>query len=480
MIDTHAHLNFDAFNEDIDEVIQRAKSSGLEYIIVPGVEPENLNSLLEFAKSKKEIYCGMGIHPHNAKESGMNELQLVVKNSTDDKVVAIGEIGLDYFYDFATPDEQKEIFRAQIKIAKNMNLPVIVHNREADNDIYDILEEEQDGNLNGVLHCFSSNADFLEKAINLGFHVSFTGNITFKKVNLEEVVKKAPIDRILLETDSPFMTPVPFRGKRNEPSYVKYIAEKIAEMKNISIDEVISMTTVNAKKLFGLITIILFLFVTSGILYSQTTETTESEIATEEFENPYHKFIGIGPVFGSNTIVETYSLKNPSGVKTGEKSESHDGLFIYGGSVYYGLVDYCILEVTYLYSINKKISEEANGLIDPFTYDIIELSSNWIINPYSRVNFYGIGGYTAIFSSLNKQKFSSSYLNFGLGFYFNLATKYGLVNFVAEWKLNFLLNSITNTHWYPPGKPESPIDADLTNFFSIPRFGVVFYPKLNF
>ena len=405
----------------------------------------------------------------------MEELQLVVKNSDDEKVVAIGEIGLDYHYDFATHDEQKKIFREQIKIAKNKNLPIIVHNREADEDIFHILNEEQDGNLKGVLHCFSSNVDFLEKAINLGFHVSFTGNITFKKVNLDEAVKKAPIERILLETDSPFMAPVPFRGKRNEPLYVKYIAEKIAEIKNITIDEVISMTTSNAKKLFGLITMLLFLFVSSGVLYSQDSETPDEEVATEEYENPYNKFIGVGPMFGSNTIVETYTLKTSGG----EQNESHDGLFIYGGSLYFGLLDYCILEATYLYSINKKISEEANGLIAPFTYDIVELSSNWIINPYSRVNFYGIGGYTAILSSLNKQKNNSSYLNIGLGFYINLETKYGLLNFVAEWKLNFLLNNIS-TRWYPPGKPESPITADLTNFFSIPRFGIVFYPKLNF
>ena len=480
MIDTHAHLNFDAFKDDIDEVIHRAKSGGIEYIIVPGVEPKNLNSLLEFAKSRDEIFCGMGIHPHNAKESGSVELNLVEKNSDDKKVVAIGEIGLDYYYDFATPDEQKKIFREQIKIAKNRNLPVIVHNREADEDIYNILNEEQDGNLKDVLHCFSSNVEFLEKAINFGFHVSFTGNITFKKVNLGDVVKKAPLDRILLETDSPFMTPVPFRGKRNEPSYVKYVAEKIAELKNISLEEVISMTTANAKKLFGLMTMLMFIFVTTGIIYSQPTDTPEKDIKTEDYENPYHKFIGIGPVFGSNTIVETYSLKNTLGEKTGEKSESHEGLFIYGGSVYYGILDYCILEATYLYSINKKISEEANGLIDPFTYDIIELSSNWIINPYSRVNFYGIGGYTVIFSSLNKQKYSSSYLNFGLGFYFNIETKFGLLDFIAEWKLNFLLNNI-KTHWYQPGKPpEDRIPADLTNFFSIPRFGIVFYPKIKF
>ncbi|MCL5991603.1 MAG: TatD family hydrolase, partial [Bacteroidetes bacterium] len=278
MIDTHAHLNFEAFKDDIDEVIQRAKSGGVEYIIVPGVEPENLNSLLEFAKSREEIYCGMGIHPHNAKGAGIKELKIVEKNSEEKKVVAIGEIGLDYYYDFAEPDEQKKIFREQIKIAKKKNLPVIVHNRQADEDIYNILNEEQDGNLNGVLHCFSSNVDFLDKAVNLGFNVSFTGNITFKKVNLDEVLIKAPIERILLETDSPFMTPVPFRGKRNEPSYVKYVAEKIAELKNISIDEVISMTTANAKKLFGLITILLFLFIISGILNAQTTENTDEEV----------------------------------------------------------------------------------------------------------------------------------------------------------------------------------------------------------
>ncbi|TAL68684.1 MAG: TatD family deoxyribonuclease [Bacteroidetes bacterium] len=471
MIDTHAHLNFDAFKEDIDEVIARAKSGGVECIIVPGVEPENLNSLLEFAKSRNEIYCAMGIHPHNAKEAGDEELKLVEKNSDEKKVVAIGEIGLDYYYDFATPDEQKKIFSEQIKIAKKRNIPVIVHNREADEDIYNILNEEQDGNLKGVLHCFSSGVDFLEKALNLEFHVSFTGNITFKKVNLDEVVKKAPMERILLETDSPFMTPVPFRGKRNEPSYVKYVAEKIAELKNITIEEVISMTTANAKKLFGLMTLILFFLLTTSALFSQNPDTTESGNEAEGYENPYHKLIGIGPIIGYNTIVEEYETKGRT------QNVTYEGLLAYGGTLFFGLLDYLVFDASYIYSINNKISEEPQniGLIKPYTYNIFELSSNWIVNPYSRVNFFGTLGYTAIFSQINNENKNASYINFGLGILFNLNTNYGLINGLLEVKINQLLSHI-NTH-YPPGSSN---EALLTHYFSIPRFGIVFYPKFKF
>jgi hypothetical protein len=280
------------------------------------------------------------------------------------------------------------------------------------------------------------------------------------------------MSRLLLETDSPFMTPVPFRGKRNEPSFVKYIAEKIAHLKNITIDEVISMTTANAKKLFGLTAILLFLFVMTGVLISQDTETTD-ETTTEEFESPYHKFIGIGPMFGSNTIVETYKFPG------GTKEVSYEGIFIYGGTLYFGLLDYCVLEATYLYSKNTKISEESKGLIDPYTYNIFELSSNWIVNPYSRLNVYGNIGYTVIFSYMNKENQSSSYFNIGLGFFFNLETTYGLLNFVAQWKLNFGLNSISTKYW-TKGDPPVPIESDLNNFFSIPRFGIVFYPAINF
>ncbi|MBI5324850.1 MAG: TatD family hydrolase [Ignavibacteriae bacterium] len=465
MIDTHAHLNFDVFKDDIDDVFERAKSEGIESVIVPGVEPFNLNSILDFARSKKEIFCAMGIHPHNAKDTNESDIMFVEKNSNDNKVVAIGEIGLDYYYDFATPDEQKKIFVEQIEIAKNKNLPVIVHNREADDDIYKILRDKQDGNLKGVLHCFSGNVDFLEKAVNLDFHVSFTGNITFKKVNLDDVVKKAPLDRILLETDSPFMTPVPFRGKRNEPSYIKFVANKIAEIKNISMEEVISMTTANAKKLFGIISIILFMMFSSVFLYSQNTDADNP--GNEEFVNPFHKFIGIGPIIGYNTIVEEYQTSKVA------QNVTYEGLFAYGGSVFYGLLDYCLIDATYIYSKNTKITIDF-PTIEPYTFNIFELSSNWIVNPYSRVNFFGTIGYTAIFSTINKEEKDASYINFGLGICLNLDTKYGLINGLLSIKINQLLSTLST--YYPPNS-KSP--ADLTHYFSIPRFGVVFYPKFK-
>ncbi|MFC2130639.1 TatD family hydrolase [Bacteroidota bacterium] len=470
MIDTHAHIDFNAFDEDRKDIIERAFNSGVEYIIIPGVEPKDFSRLLELTQEYKNLYCGMGVHPHNAKDADKVVFNSIRKNADNHNVKAIGETGIDYYYDFAPKDLQQAHFRNQLKIAKETGLPAIVHNREADEDVLRIIEDEQDGSLKGVLHCFSSPPETLNKALELGFNISFTGNITFKKSNLDEVVRDVPLDRLMLETDSPFMTPVPLRGKRNEPANVKYIAQKIAELKSISFEEVIDMTSKTAKKLFNLSIFLLAFLLAFSMTSAQSIldDIAEVESPEEELIHPYKKFIGFGPVFGTNTVVETYFLE------IGEKDVSYDGLFAIGGAITYGVFDYLVVEAAYNYSKNTKIVEEQDGLIDPSIYQNFEISTHWIINPYSRVNFFGTLGATAFFNSFNNVPNNQIGWNAGLGFYVNIPSDYGLFNIVAEWKINFETERKTQLYWDYSKKTQE--EKDTKSFYSIPRVTILYYP----
>ena len=189
MIDTHAHIDADAFDEDRDEMITNAFASGVEAIIIPAIEPDRYDRVLTICNQYEHIYCGMGVHPHNANDYSATVEDRIIALLEDPKVKAVGEIGLDYYYDFAPKDIQQEVFRRQLNIAKTYDMPVIIHNRESDEDMIAILKEEQNGELKGVLHCFSSDLNMLEKALALGFHISFTGNITYKKSILNEIVR---------------------------------------------------------------------------------------------------------------------------------------------------------------------------------------------------------------------------------------------------------------------------------------------------
>jgi len=468
MIDTHSHIDTTAFNEDRDDIINRAIESKVEYIIVPAISCEGHHNLLEIAHKYDMVYCGIGIHPHNANETNSKNLQQVWDLADNDKVVAIGETGIDYYYDFAPKQIQLDCFTEQIRIGKEKNKPIIVHNREADSDIFKILEKEQDGTLRGVLHCFSSGLDEMRRAIELGFHISFTGNITFKKSNLTEVVQEVPLDRLLLETDSPYMTPVPFRGKRNEPANVKYIAEKISEIKSISINEVIKMTTQNAKSLFKIMMLIISFSLSSVNLFSQDVQSTGTYVYEE---SPYLKNIGLGVVLGTNTVVETYNVRD---------DRSWDGLLSIGGTAIYYPLDFMNLQFTYLYAQNTEISDLYEIVEEPSRYHIYEASMAFSPNPYNRISFHLIGGASVIHTIywdpdiVEMNKHTRFALNAGLGFNFNLpAGSAGLFNIYAEWKLNFIFGS--ETFDIDP-RSLSPDPVDVTMFMSIPRLGVVWFP----
>lgn len=491
MIDTHAHIDTEAFDADREEMLERAQSSGVESIIIPGIEVKDFDRVLNLADSYEYIYCGIGIHPHHSNEIKEVDFYRVESLCGNKNVVAVGEIGLDYYYDFSPVEVQHNVFKKQLGIAKSLDMPVIVHNREADNDIINILKAEQNGNLRGVLHCFSSPVETLNEAVDLGFHISFTGNITFKKSTLSEVVKAAPLDRILLETDSPYMTPVPKRGKRNEPSNVNYIAEKIAEIKNISIQEVISMTTGNAKKLFNLA--ILMIFLSFTLAFAQTENeydedyyddgNPENDEFVEEYYHPYKKFLGFGPVIGFNTIVETYYYD------IFDQDVSNEGIIAYGGSFCYSPMDILVVEAAYLYSKNEKIAKQWDFALNPNTHQFWELSTHWTPNPYGRINVYGTIGLTLIQNSYgsrdslgNKFQLESDLMgiNAGLGFYINIKTSAGLFVPTLSWVLNFQLGR--SNALLPIDRDKvtgEPIfkDAEVSTFFSIPRFGLTYYPN---
>jgi len=252
-IDTHSHLFYPNFEDDLDDVIQRAKDSGVDFILVPATDLATAKEVINLIEKYDMIYGAVGIHPHETKDwepSLLNEIESLTSHK---KIVAIGEIGLDYFYDYSPKEKQIKAFKSQIDLALKIDLPIIVHNRDSDKDMMEIINSYGGSGLKAQFHCFNGSLNDAKDLMQMGYMISFTGNITFKKADeLREVLKNVRIDQLLLETDSPFLTPVPFRGKRNEPAYVKYIAEQVAEAHEISIEEVGRITSFNAFRFFGI------------------------------------------------------------------------------------------------------------------------------------------------------------------------------------------------------------------------------------
>ncbi|MCX8045842.1 MAG: TatD family hydrolase [Anoxybacillus gonensis] len=254
LFDTHAHLNATQFSEDVEQVIERARAEGVSHIVVVGFDRPTIQRAMELAEEYPFIYAAVGWHPVDAIHMTDEDLVMIERLAAHPKVVALGEMGLDYYWDQSPKDVQKEVFRKQIRLAKKVKLPIIIHNRDATADIVDILREECAEEVGGVMHCFSGSIEVARQCIDMNFYISFGGPVTFKNAKKpKEVAKEIPLDRLLIETDCPYLTPHPFRGKRNEPSYVKYIAEAIAELKGLSFEEVAQKTSDNAKRLFGII-----------------------------------------------------------------------------------------------------------------------------------------------------------------------------------------------------------------------------------
>jgi TatD DNase family protein len=253
LFDSHAHLNAIQYEEDIVEVIQRAKDEKVTHIVVVGFDKETISKAMELTDQYDMIYAAVGWHPVDAIDMTEEDLKWIKKLAAHPKVVAIGEMGLDYYWDKSPKDIQKEVFRKQIQLAKEVKLPIIIHNRDATEDVVRILQEENASEVGGIMHCFTGSLEVAKQCMDMNFYISFGGPVTFKNAKKpKEVVKEIPMDRLLIETDCPYLTPHPFRGKRNEPSYVKYVAEQIAELRGVTLEEVATKTSDNARKLFGI------------------------------------------------------------------------------------------------------------------------------------------------------------------------------------------------------------------------------------
>ncbi|MDW8466578.1 MAG: TatD family hydrolase [Chloroherpetonaceae bacterium] len=251
-VDTHAHLSFEDYDQDRDEVMARLKAQGVRLIINPGTSVETSQAAIALAEQCEFIYANVGLHPNDVHPVTDDDFQKLDELAAHPKVVAIGEIGLDYHYPDANPVKQEHCFREMLRLAKRRDLPVVIHTRDAWHDTFRILEEEKSSNLRGMMHCFSGGVEEAERAIALGFKISIPGIVTFKKLNLPEVVAAVPLSEILTETDCPYLAPVPHRGKRNEPAFVVEVAKKIASVKGLAVEQVGEMTYKNACALFQL------------------------------------------------------------------------------------------------------------------------------------------------------------------------------------------------------------------------------------
>ncbi len=253
LVDSHCHLDMTAYDDDCQEVIARAQEAGVKTIFTIGIDLESSQAAADLAARHDNIYASVGIHPHHAQEAGDQAYEALAKLASQPKVVAYGEIGIDLFKDYAPVAVQTQVFREQLEVAKKLGLPVIIHDRDAHDIILDILQESGPYLAGGVIHCFSGDKDVARRFLDLGFYLSIPGVVTFKKaLELQEAAAFIPLDKMLVETDGPFLAPEPWRGKRNEPAYTLYTAEKIAQLKGISLDEVARQTTRNSAALFAI------------------------------------------------------------------------------------------------------------------------------------------------------------------------------------------------------------------------------------
>lgn len=249
MIDTHSHI-YMIEKISVDEVVKNALDSGVDKIVVPSAYPKDIDIVMDLVQKYDNVYGLLGVHPTEARDWDDDLIEKIKEYSKNPKIVGIGEIGLDYYWDKSFNDLQKEAFIKQIRLANELNLPVSIHDREAHKDTFDILKEYNKGS-EVVMHCFSGSLEFAKECVKAGYYLALGGVVTFKNaVKMKEVAKWIPIERLLLETDAPYLTPVPFRGKENQPSFVKYTAQEIAKLRDITFEEVDEVTTKNAGKIF--------------------------------------------------------------------------------------------------------------------------------------------------------------------------------------------------------------------------------------
>ncbi|MGG5254527.1 TatD family hydrolase [Neobacillus sp. SM06] len=253
LFDTHAHLNADQYADDLEEVVERAKQAGVSNMVIVGFDRPTIQKAMELVEHYDFMYASVGWHPVDAIDMTDEDLAWIEELASHPKVVALGEMGLDYYWDKSPKEIQKEVFRKQIRLAKKVKLPIVIHNREATADIVEILKEEGAEEVGGILHCYSGSPEIAREVVEMNFYISLGGPVTFKNAKKpKEVAAEIPLNKLLIETDCPYLSPHPYRGKRNEPAYVKFVAEQIAEIKGLSLQEVAEATAANAKKLFAI------------------------------------------------------------------------------------------------------------------------------------------------------------------------------------------------------------------------------------
>ena len=253
IIDTHSHIYLPEFDLDREPILKAAENEGIKLILMPAIDNETYSKMLGVeAKFPEKCLSMMGLHPCSVKEGFKQELKIVGEYFEKRKFVGVGETGLDFYWDKTFTKEQYESFQIQIEMAKQYDIPVVIHSRNSIDECIKVIKENQGGNLKGVFHCFSGNEKQANEIIDLGFYLGIGGVVTFKNSGLDKVMANMDMKNIVLETDAPYLAPVPFRGKRNECSYLKYVVEKLAEIKNITKEEIANITTKNAKELFGI------------------------------------------------------------------------------------------------------------------------------------------------------------------------------------------------------------------------------------
>ncbi len=252
LVDSHCHLDFNDFEDDICDIVERAKENGVNMILNAGNNINELDKQLALSERFPFIFAAVGVHPHNAEEYPELTAEDLIAKTSHKKVIGIGETGLDYYYDYAPRDLQIKLLREHIKAAQETGLPLIIHNRESDDDMIDILGESyKQKPFSGEIHCFSSSKKLADFALSIGFYLSASGMITFNKCSeLREIFADLPLDRLLVETDSPFLAPIPMRGRRNEPAFVRYTAEKLAQLRNLPLEKIAQITSDNFCNLF--------------------------------------------------------------------------------------------------------------------------------------------------------------------------------------------------------------------------------------
>lgn len=253
LIDSHTHLDDSRFDEDREKLIESFEEDGIELVVNIGADLQSSIRTVALTEEYEKIYGTVGIHPHDAKDIDESTIEILRSFTNREKIVGIGEIGLDYYYDNSPRDVQRKWFREQLKLAKEVNLPVVIHSRDAAQETFDIIKEEQDGSLRGVIHCYSGSVEMAKEYVKLGFYIGIGGTVTFKNAKVvKDVAREIDLENILIETDAPYLTPEPNRGKRNQSAYVRYVAGEIAVLKGISYEKVAETTNKNAKKLFDI------------------------------------------------------------------------------------------------------------------------------------------------------------------------------------------------------------------------------------